>query len=266
MSHIKYNNRVQSQKTLFTSARQKYGALHKIHGRNFGATWARVLIGPDLSLPGGTTNNPPNISGKGWDKAWGGTGYPSVTFVGQSKDVNVTWIAGHMVNGEWGGTGSDWKNLTPLSSTANSNHKTVEGYMKKFCAYSLSFDNKAWRTHWVGVDYLVQRSKGPWASTASKNNLYSYAPEFIKVSWRAVAIAKPNLAPNKVQSYLDNMGTTVNTLATLPFTAPSRPNAISGTCVPASGNTAGGTVYAGPGGFPAAQANSFDGQIEVHQA
>ena len=103
----------------------------------------------------------------------------------------------------------------------------------------------------------------------ANNELYSYAPAFIKVSWRAVAIPKPNSQAAGIQAYLNGLAG-FPTVAALPFAAPVRPLAIAGACVPLAGNVAGGAVFAYPGAggvaYPAAQGNGFDGDIEVHQS
>jgi hypothetical protein len=100
-------------------------------------------------------------------------------------------------------------------------------------------------------------------------DLYSYAPAFIKVSWRAVQIPKPNLPAAGIQAHLNNVAG-FPTVAAFPlgFNVPPRPLAIAGACVPLA-NVATGNVYPYPGhngvAYPAAQANGFDGEIEVHQ-
>ncbi len=90
----------------------------------------------------------------------------------------------------------------------------------------------------------------------------------LKVSWRAVQIPKPNLPATGIQAHLDNLAG-FPTVAVLPFAAPGRPLAIGGACAPAIGNIPGGPVFAyggaGGGAYPAAQANGFDGEIEIHQ-
>jgi len=268
MSNLVYNGHMQAQHTLFTSARLQNGMLANRQGMGFGGEYGAVLIGPDISLPGGTTNNPPTAAGAIWD-VLAGPGRPPLTFV---QDVNQGWVRGHLVNGEWNGPGNTWNNLTPLTPVDNHNHATVEQYMRAFCQASLTYDvgPGGYKLNWYGIAYLVQCSTDPWSHAANTNNanLYSYAPAFIKVSWRAVAILKPNLQAAGIQAYL-NAFVGFLTVAGLPFAAPLRPPAINGPCVPAIGNVAGGGVFAYPGhggvAYPAAQANGFDGEIEVHQ-
>jgi hypothetical protein len=265
MSSIRYNGKMQAQHTLFTAARVENGPLATRQGLLFGGQWGAVLIGPDISLPGGITINPPTAGGPIWDTLVGG-GRPNITF---TQDINHNWKRGHLVNGEWQGSGSSWDNLTPLTPADNANHKTVEQYMRSFCAVSLLYDCGAYRTHWYGIAYVVECSTNPWAAVPNNADLYAYAPEFIKVSWRAVAIPKPNLQAAALQNHLDAFAG-FPTVPVLPFVPPARPVAIAGATVPVLGNLPGGLVFAYPGfggtAYPAAQANGFDGDIEVHQS
>jgi hypothetical protein len=129
---------------------------------------------------------------------------------------------------------------------------------------------RQYKQHRYGIAYLVECSIAPWAAVPTNANLYSYAPSFIKVSWRTVEIPKPNIHPNGIQAHLDNNinGFPIAMPPALPLSPPQRPNAITGACVPA-GNNSGGPVfqYGGHNGvaYPAIQANGFDGEIEIHQ-
>lgn len=259
MSNLMYNGRLQAVHTLFTSARLVNGSLANRQGKLFSGEFGFVLIGPDISLPGGITINPPVAEGAIWRSSAGGV--PAVTFV---NDTNYAWVRGHLVNGEWGGPGNAWQNLTPLTPTANHNHATIENYMRAFCQASLNYDTStnAYKPDWYAIAYLVQCSVNPWAASPTSVDLYSYAPEFIKVSWRAVRIPKPdNVPPSSIAAYLNTQAPLP--APALPFLPPPRPTAISGRCVPA-GNAPGGSVYAGVG-LPPAQTNGFDGEVEIHQ-
>lgn len=266
MSKLQCNGKIQTQQTLFTNAQaHNANALAPRQIFQFGGRYGFVLIGPDISMPGGITINPPSVGGAFWDTLV--QNGPPVTF---NSDTNQFWKRGHLVNGEWGGPGNDWLNLTPLTAVANPNHATVEQYMRAFCQASLTYDNSngVYKPDWYGIAYMVQCSQDPWSDPTQTNNtnLYSYAPEFIKVSWRAVRIPKPtNLQANQIAGYLASIAV-LNNVPTLPFTPPARPGAISGACVPV-GNTPGGQVFAGYGNFPAPQYNNqFDGEIEIHQS
>ncbi|TVZ41423.1 hypothetical protein P886_0769 [Alteromonadaceae bacterium 2753L.S.0a.02] len=261
MSDLEFNGRKQAQHCLFASAQLHNGGLAIRQGMAFSGQYGFVLIGPDISLPGGATHNPPVAMGPIWNQAM--PGRAAVTF---TSDANYSWVRGHLVNGEWSGPGNTWQNLTPLTPTANHNHATIENYMRAFCQASLSYDTNSpgYQNEWYAVGYLVQCSVRSWAFTPSNTDLYAYAPEFIKVSWRAVSIPKPNLQASAIPAYL----ATANfvSVPVLPFTPPQRPAAIAGTCLPAAGNAQGQPVYPTPAAFPAAQNNGFDGDIEVHQS
>lgn len=43
------------------------------------------------------------------------------------------WIAGHLLNAELGGSGTDDENLVPLTRTANSQHSKYESIVKRLC-------------------------------------------------------------------------------------------------------------------------------------
>jgi hypothetical protein len=127
------------------------------------------------------------------------------------------------------------------------------------------------RSDWFGVYYCVQCSQSPFAHgyIDADAELYSYAPEFIKVSWRAVRMIKPVGQP--VHTVVAGMN--LHPFQAVPifpvgFQRPPIPAAINGTpTLPAWNAPGGGNVLGAlPLGFPAAQANGFDGEIEIHQA
>lgn len=264
MSNLMYNGRMQAQHGLFGSARIQMGqqAQRPHMVRRFAGQYAFVMLGPDLDLPGMLTDNPPTAIGSIWDLRVAGG--PSVTFV---EDEENDWIRGHLVNSEWHGPGDDWRNLTPLTSAANSNHKTVEGYMRNFCHASRLYDeSNGYKDSWYGIAYLVQCSLDPFAAQPAMTELYSYAPAFIKVSWRAIEIPKPNMQAQSIQAYLDNNNVGLTPVQQLPFTPPDRPQPIDGPCIPDTNAPGSGAVYNFPFQYPAAEDNGFDGDIEVHQA
>ena len=271
MSKIKYNGRVQSAPLLFSAVKYRTGSLALREGLPFGGTWAFSLLGPDLKLPSGRGNNPPSVGGPLWDRLHPQRGRPPLSFTTEPKQ---SWKRGHLVNSEWGGSGADWANLVPLTGAANSNHATIEEYMRKFSqASSLYEEAGPWRDQWIGIAYLVQVSIAPWSITRRKDDLYSYAPNFIKVAWRAVSIDKPtDVQVSALPGFFDKLllaDTRVASLPVLPFNAPSRPAALitlTGGCLPVGMNHSGEAVYAGPRGYPPAQPNGFDGDVEIHQS
>jgi hypothetical protein len=259
-----YNGHVQVNQHLFNYPVVLNGGLCLRHGIAMGGVWGFGLLGPDLMMPGGSTNNPPSASCEGWDQAWTALGRPALTF---TENKALSWKRGHLVNGEWGGLGSIWNNLTPLTATANSNHKTVEQLIKNYLTASYAYERQQFRTHWYGVEYLVECSVAPWAHHTMNNaaNLYAYAPAFIRVQWRAVQIAKPTATvPHTIPAVIPAMARVA--VPALPFAFITPPVLIGAACLPALGNVAGGLTFASGQVLVAAQANGFDGQIEVHQS
>lgn len=243
---------------LFSRLNASYGGLALRQGKLFGATCASIVLGPDLCLIGSQSHhNTPTAMGPVWSTKVHGK--PAVTF---RQDRSYVWKRGHLINGRWGGPGGVWTNLTPLTSTANANHRTVEGLMDQFLQLCQNYENSANQYEWYGIYYAVRCSADPFAdpSTDSDVNLYSYAPAFIKVYWRAITITKPI-------PYI------VGTPLPPPVSAITLPGALdpSGLGLPTgtlpAGNAAGGLLLGTlPLGFPAAAANGFDGEVEIHQA
>ncbi|SDW17065.1 hypothetical protein [Lysobacter enzymogenes] len=251
---------------MFTLARAQLGALAVRQIANFGASSASAVLGPDLAMPGQQGNNVPTAVGAPWNQLL--IGGPPLSFV---QDQTYPWIRGHLINGRWGGPGNNWQNLVPLTGVGNANHATVEGYIDGFIAACYQYELGGQRPSWYGVYYCVQASVSPFSDPTMTNaqNLYSYAPEFIRVSWRAVSIVKPvNVSTGNAAGNINNYA--VNAVPAFPmgFVLPQLPAVMNGTQVlPAAGNVAGGAVLGAlPPGFPAAQANGFDGWIEIHQS
>jgi len=249
---------------IFLGAQYQAGPVAVRQIANFGASAVAAILGPDLIMPGQQGNNLPTAGGAPWDQLLAGG--PPLTF---TQDNVNTWIRGHMINGRWGGPGNTWQNLVPLTTGANANHATVEAYMDAFLAASYAYETGGQRDAWYGLYYCVQSSVNPFSDATMTNNqnLYSYAPEFIRILWRAVRILKPvNVSTATAAA---NIGTyPMNAVAAFPagFVVPPLPNAMNGTATLPPGNAAGGAVLgAVPANFPAAQGNGFDGGIEVHQ-
>jgi hypothetical protein len=276
MSKIEYKAGYWTVDTwLFTSHRQLYGPLATWHAQVFGATSAYVLLGPDICMPGGTTHNPPSASGAGWDMPWGNAaaGGPTVQF---NNDAANTWVRGHLINGAWGGTGTDWYNLVAMTSAANNNHKRVESKMKTYLQHFRFFDqtNNGHKNYWYALQYWVQASIDPWAALPSAvNNLYSYCPNMIKVTWRIMKVKKPPVgtsaaaAPNwiNVNAKL-KQATAANITTDLPNLPPhGLPNVLRDN--PANQLSIGSALQMLPilaPQIPAAE-TAFDGTIEIMQ-
>lgn len=244
----------------FMMENDNYGALHAAHGINFGASWAECILGPDIAAPGGTVpNNQPTATGEGWDMAWvNPPPRPGHVFTQDQR----AWRRGHFINAEWGGSGSTWLNLTPLTSQANSWHTGVENSMRAFLNAARNYDLSApYKNNWIGIRYKVVRSVLPYADPANPLNLYSYAPSHIGVSWRAVSLPKIN--HNSLAHIINNAVANAAPLAALPvnfpaFTAYAAPGPLVGH------QTAGASPLVAPLAAWAANGNGFDGEIEVH--
>jgi hypothetical protein len=272
MSRIIYQTTASGPKwsapqAIFTSTEILTGPLSVRQGRHFGASVASAVLGPDIMMPGGQTNNPPSVGGYPWDNtSTVFSGGPPVTF---SQDNTHAWIRGHLINGRWGGTGNTWANLTPLTSIANPNHATIESYMDRYLTSSLNYENTTpYKSAWYGIYYAVQCSANPFAAAPANNDLYSYAPEFIRITWRAISIQKPVNQPVVTVHANPLVVGTPAAVHVLPFPAPTTPT-INGwpVAVLPPGNVPGGAVLEElPARFPAQQANGFDGQIEIHQS
>jgi len=251
---------------MFTIARPLAGPLAVRQIANFAGSSASAVLGPDLAMPGQQGNNVPTAVGAPWNQLL--VGGPPLSFV---QDGTYPWIRGHLINGRWGGPGNNWQNLVPLTGTGNANHATVEGYIDGFINACYQYEVGGQRASWYGVYYCVQASVNPFSdpNVTNAQNLYSYAPEFIRLSWRAVSIVKPvNVAPATAAANISNYAVAAVPVFPMGFVLPQLPAVMVGAQVlPAAGNVPGGAVLGAlPPAFPAAQANGFDGQIEIHQS
>jgi len=269
-----------SDSVMFTKCREVHGPLAVRNGRTMGGTSAYALLGPDLTMPGMATKNAPSASGAGWDAPWAGVGGPGLYF---TQDGNQPWVRAHLINGEWGGSGTSWSNLVPMTSGGNANHKWVEGRMKNYLQNFRAFDlnsNGGHNNYWYGVQYWVQASQDPWAAPpALANDLYSYAPNMIKVTWRVVTLAKPPTgtwptswgAVAATPAWIAANAVLVPaTMATIGPDLPNIPaNNVPNVLVNNAANVAGigGLVYALPPGAPGipAIASPYDGTVEIMQ-
>jgi hypothetical protein len=245
----------------FSMRNYNHGPLHLVHGFSFGATWAECILGPDIAAPGGILlGNRPNVGGEGWDTAW--TTPPPRPGHVFTQDHFLTWRRGHLINGEWGGPGNNWQNLTPLTTQANAWHTGVENSMRSFLNAAYQFDMAApYKNAWVGIHYRVVRSVDSFADPMNPTNLYSYAPSHIAVCWRAVRL--PKIDHNNLGHIVTNAVANRAALAALPanfpfFNAYNAPPALAG-------HQNGAALVAALAPW-AANANGFDASIEIHNA
>ncbi len=266
-----------TDQTLFTNARDAHGPLAVRHGQHFGGSSAYALLGPDICITGGATNHTPSATGAGWDSQWAhaNAGGPAIWF---TQDGTNSWKRGHLINAEWGGSGSNWNNLVPLTSRGNSNHKTVENRMKVYLQNFRAFDKNGNNNYWYGLQYWVQASVDPWAAhPAPIGDLYSYAPNMIKVTWRIVVLPKlPGALPNstnviaQAQHQIANGVLTPATALNIAQDLPNFPTTpLPGVLVNNAVNVAaaGGMVHPLSALAPAIPlaASPFDGTVEVMQ-
>ncbi|WP_109511621.1 hypothetical protein [Pseudomonas ovata] len=252
------NGNTAPDQTVFTMEADLYGPLYAVHGKTMGATWAHCVLGPDIAAPGGVqVNNQPSVGGEGWSTPWVGMGFPGHTFL---QDV-VSWKRGHLINGEWGGPGNDWRNLTILSAQANRWHTGIENHIRYFLGACRNYDlNNPMPNHWIGVEYQVVRSIDTFAIPPSHaNDLYTFVPSHMVVRWRAITLPKIAGAIHVVIAHA------VANRAALPvlpinfglFAPYNVPGALAGH--QGAGNyIAGAPLLHGP------NANNFDQDVEIH--
>lgn len=270
MSQIIYNGwpntpRWCADTAMFLIAHKQQGPLATREITKFAASCAAAVLGPDLKMSGQEETNAPSVGGPPWDTPLNKG--PAETFAG---DRRPGWIRGHLVNGRWHGRGDTWQNLVPLTSVANTNHATVEGYIDNYLLACHRYEDAAHRDDWYGVYYCVQASANPFSdpSVTNPKNLYSYAPEFIRITWRAVRIAKPhNVSPTTALNSIDSYP--LHAVPQFPqgFVLPVLPTVMKNTYTLPSGNTSGQAVLGSlPTGLPTQQSNGFDNWIEIHQS
>ncbi|NGZ29591.1 MAG: hypothetical protein G8345_22215 [Magnetococcales bacterium] len=98
------------------------------------------------------------------------------------EDGEYSWIRGHLLNDNMGGDGHEVRNLTPLTSAANSEHKTYEGKIKDGITKCRQYhDLHKSDDYWYGIEYTVTVSTEPYQKTKP----YNLAPEHISVTAKA---------------------------------------------------------------------------------
>jgi len=86
----------------------------------------------------------------------------------EAGDMN--WKAGHLLNQDMGGSGTDTLNLTPLSGTANATHSGYENRIKKSCGQIGTYhEMNPGETHWYGIRYTVTVADTPLGDGVLKN-------------------------------------------------------------------------------------------------
>src|SRR5262245_19505849 len=166
---------------------ERYGPTRTYNNINCGGSQLVVaILGPDLG--DGRKRGSSTASGKSLSRVISGL---NRTSPGRS------WVAGHLLNGEWGGSGTDPKNLTPLTSEANSNHETFEGHIKNLLVVCNQIDNdqnSAALAYWYAVEYKVEVSATTFAQTPAHDDWHSYAYSHITIKYRVVTVDKQTKA------------------------------------------------------------------------
>jgi len=97
----------------------------------------------------------------------------------QAGTARGLWVAGHLLNDNLGGLGTQDTNLTPLTGTANKNHATYEGYIKKMlvAADQIHRSKRVSGKYTFGVWYKVEV-----IDHFGSFKPYSFAPSSILIS------------------------------------------------------------------------------------
>lgn len=114
-----------------------------------------------------------------------------------NANSNKKWKAGHLLNAEFGGLGTQNSNLTPLTAAANNAHRVFEGHIKRM----LILCNQIDRAHgdydeWYGVLYTVTVSALTYANMPATNDMHSYAYSHLTLDYRFIKLPKfPPIGP-----------------------------------------------------------------------
>lgn len=145
------------------------GPVHGSRGK-FGGTSMTVVLGPSAA---DTTN---------YGSKTNAGSIPKLMRPLHDQDPDK-WVAGHLLNDNLGGSGTDPVNLTPLTKTANRNHATHEGRIKAACERAKAHHNShPDDEYWFGVRYTVDVSAASFGDFVP----YNKAPSHIRLNARLV--------------------------------------------------------------------------------
>lgn len=139
-----------------------------------GGTYMQVVLGPTAAFPEnrGSSTNASSI--------------PGLMRPLHAEDPGK-WVAGHLLNDNLGGSGTQAYNLTPLTQTANKQHAKYEDRIKRMCDRAdLYHRNHPDSKFWYGVRYTVQVSK----QTFGDFSPYDGAPSHITITSEVVRVDK----------------------------------------------------------------------------
>lgn len=151
---------------------------------------------------------------------------PSAIKEAGKEYTNENFIAGHLLNGEFGGPGKDWRNLTILTSSSNGKNKRFDEPLKRAVAELKKLYSALHADASVGVDDLtgvgigIQLTVTVDQTDAWNNNSYPGDSVFKKIVWNAACV-EGNLAdlPNVTSRTIAAIKTYTNTAKDLIRTA-----------------------------------------------
>lgn len=128
-------------------------------------THMRVVLGPGAGiLYAGTKTNSSSLR--------------SIMLKLSNRDGAKKWVAGHLLNGELGGYGTQPRNLAAITQTANKIHSAYELKVKRLCIRIRQWHQARKPTsYFLGVRYEVQV-----IDRFGDFSPYKYCPSYLKIS------------------------------------------------------------------------------------
>jgi hypothetical protein len=149
-----------------------------------GGTSVKAVLGPDLA----ETNTDRHHLHQG--SSTSGNSLQPLMGLLHEKSAKP-WVAGHLLNSDFGGEGDKDKNLTPLTAAANGAHKFFENHVKKILLKCRDIDIKHPELkHWYGVLYEVKVSSDPYSENRRPDDLHSYCFSNLTLTYRLITLPK----------------------------------------------------------------------------
>jgi hypothetical protein len=157
-----------------------------------GGTYMKAVLGPDQATNSMSSSRRIGSPTKSLNSL-----HPLIPEL--NKYQNNGWIAGHLLNAELGGSGTEDENLTPLTTAANGAHKFYEKHIKNMLELchrldTLGKDAKDDPLHWYGVHYEVTVSPDSFFNPKTSTEIYSYCPSHITLEHRFITLPKSDYA------------------------------------------------------------------------
>ncbi|AGT07571.1 hypothetical protein [Paracoccus aminophilus] len=151
---------------------------------DIGGTSMMAYLGPDVAAGLGTPTNVQKSLG------------PLMQSLHGSRSPKK-WIAGHLLNADLGGSGTDSRNLTPLTTSANRAHSTFEQHIKNMLnecrQIEVDFSSTqqtrsvaaaaAQYPFYYGVRYTVTVSSDRYADRPDPADFHSYVASHIEIDY-----------------------------------------------------------------------------------